>query len=76
MTNFNWTKCYDKQYEKPSENQQKYQMESYHHQQLLLLPLSLNNAFEIQTEKNIFIYPIIYRCLMVLPMLYNKDFDL
>ena len=51
-------------------------MESYHHQQLLLLPLSLNNAFEIQTEKNIFIYPIIYRCLMVLPMLYNKDFDL
>ena len=47
------TECYDSQYQKPSEGQQKYPM-------LLLLPQSdltehkkLNNAAESQTEGNI-----------------------
>ena len=32
------TKCYDPQYQKSSEGQQKYHMKSYHHQELSLLP--------------------------------------
>ena len=57
------TECYDPQYDmiqKPSEGQQKHHMQSYHHQQLLLLPQSdltehmkLNNATKSQTEGNI-----------------------
>ena len=44
----------------PSEGQQKYHMQSYHHEELSLLPQSdlteqmkLNNAAESQTEGNI-----------------------
>ena len=47
------TECYDRR----SEGQQKYHMQSYHHQELSLLPQSdliehmkLNNAAESQTE--------------------------
>ena len=49
------TECYDPQYQKPSEGQQKYHMQNYHHQELSLLPHSyliehmLNNAAESQT---------------------------
>ena len=50
------TEIYDPQYEKPSEVQQKYHMQSYHQQELSLLPQSdlldqanLNNAAESQT---------------------------
>ena len=45
--------------QKPSEGQQKYHMQSYHHEELLLLPQSdltehmkLNNATKSQTEGN------------------------
>ena len=48
------TECYDPQYLKPSEGQRKCHMQSYHHQELSLLPQSdlaehmkLNNAAEI-----------------------------
>ena len=54
------TECYDPRYQKPSEGQKKYRMQSYHHQELPLLPQSdllepmkLNNAVESQTEGNI-----------------------
>ena len=57
------TECYDPQHamiRKPSEGQQKYHMQSYHHEELLLLPQSdltehmkLNNATKSQTEGNI-----------------------
>ena len=54
------TECYDPQYQKPPAGQQKYHMQSYHHQELLLLSQScltehmkLNNAAESQTEENI-----------------------
>ena len=54
------TECYDPQYQKPSEGQQEYHMQSYHHQELSLLPqpdliehMKLNNAAESQTEENI-----------------------
>ena len=54
------TQCNDPQYQKLSEGQQKYHMQSYHHQELSLLPQSdliehmmLNNAAESQTEENI-----------------------
>ena len=54
------TESYDPQYQKPSEGQQKYHMQSYHYQELSLLPQSdliehmiLNNAAENQTEDNI-----------------------
>ena len=51
------TECYDPQYQKVSEGQQKYHMQSYHHQELsLLLPTDLlehmkvNSAAKTQTE--------------------------
>ena len=51
------TECYDSQYQKPSKGRQKYHMQSYHHQELSLLPQSdltehmkLNNVAESQTE--------------------------
>ena len=54
------TECYDPQYQKPSEGQQKYHMQSYHPQELSLLPQSdltehmkLNNAGESQIKENI-----------------------
>ena len=54
------TECYDPQYQKPSEGQQKYPMQSYHHQELSLLPqldliehMMLNNGAESQAEENI-----------------------
>ena len=34
------TKCYDPQYQKPSESHQKYHMKSYYHQELSLLSQS------------------------------------
>ena len=52
------TECYDPQYQKPFEGQQKYHMQSYHHQELSLLPQSdltehmkLNNAAESQLKR-------------------------
>ena len=52
------TECYDPQYQKPFEGQQKkYHMQSYHRQELSLLPqlnltehMTLINAAETQTE--------------------------
>ena len=53
------TEFYDPQYQKPSEGQQKYPMQSYHHLELSLLPQTdltehakLNNAAESQTKGN------------------------
>ena len=50
------TECYDPQYQKPYEGQQKYHKQSYHHLELSLLPQSdltehtkLNNTAESQT---------------------------
>ena len=50
---------YDPQYQKPSEGQEKYHMQSYHHQELSLLSqldliehMKLNNAAENQFEGN------------------------
>ena len=47
------TECYDPQYQDPPEGYQKYHMQSYHHQEFLLLPqpeliehTKLNNATE------------------------------
>ena len=66
--------CYDPQYQKPFEVQQKYHMQRYHHQELSLLPQSdltentkLNNAAESQTEGNIkcCFYQEIYRFYII-----------
>ena len=53
------TECHDPQYQKPYEGQQKYHIQSYHCQELSLLPQSdltehmkFNNDAESQTEEN------------------------
>ena len=50
-----WTECYDPQYQKPSEGQQKQRMQNYNHLKLSLMPkfdmpehMKLNNTVQKQ----------------------------
>ena len=66
--------CYDPQYQRSSEGQQKYHIKSYHHQELSLLPhldliehTKLINAVKSHTEGNIYcFYQEIYRFYYIL----------
>ena len=73
------TECYDPQYQKPSEGEQKYHKQSYHQELSLFLlsdlleQMKLNSAAKSQTEGNIYccFYQEICRCWMIKRLAYS-----